>query len=165
MNDSSRRIALKLLEFCSEELGWDKCASVAPHYKYHKRPQTCTFPNKEKTRNEREECERLGGKYTPSKVVLTEKRSGKKYIRDFDQRCPICLDEYGKYKAPWGCTECDHYMCAICFDILMRYAIEDGKTAFACPLCRGQCTEPEEVIDANKQQPKRSKRGKSGRLT
>lgn len=157
-----RRLVIDLLEFCKENLGWDKCDHVVPYYRYKLQPSVCTFPTRLQTRNNRRiskrhvmrkhNCLRLGGNYTPSKVVLMEKGGRKRYIDSakFDPICPICFEEYGKYRPAWACEECDHYMCAACYDTIMHDAILNGETSFACPLCRNTCTTPEPIIITEK---------------
>ena len=154
--ETPRNLARALLEFCSDELGWEECGDVSPYYEHTSTLPRCELPNRPKTRaphfqrrqiRDRSTCERLGGTYTAPKVVLREKRIQRRYIPEdnFDRVCPICFEDYGKYRPPWACEECDHYMCVVCFDRLMRDSIMNGKTEFACPLCRGPCTAPEDV--------------------
>jgi hypothetical protein len=154
MMTESRNIALQLLQFC-EDNDMTECFDTNPYYYYRWRPAFCTLSNRPTTRHavkrhyniDRYECLRLGGIYTERKKFLSERRRYRRYVneKDFDSVCPICFEEYGKYRAAWACEQCDHYMCVNCFDRLMREAIQSGNVEFPCPLCRGSCSVPEEV--------------------
>lgn len=78
------------------------------------------------------------------------------WVPKLDKQCVICYSEFdGNMHMPWACQVCYHYICATCFDTLMREACENdkvdefGNVAFECPICKDSCNFPLEVTDDN----------------
>ena len=76
------------------------------------------------------------------------------WVPKLDKECVVCYSEFdGNMHMPWACQVCHHYICATCFDTLMREACENnkvdefGNVAFECPICKDSCNFPLEVTD------------------
>ena len=160
-----RQLARNLMEFCKESFAEERvreCKKLTPYFYYHRKPNECILPNRPSTRNQKplrlrkSRCRELGGTFKKYKSELKEyehvMRIGEKEI---EPTCPICFEDYGKYRPAWACKECEHYLCAVCHDRMMREAIEDGETYFSCPMCRGECNNPQEVVEPGYKRPKK----------
>lgn len=76
------------------------------------------------------------------------------WVPKLDKECVVCLSEFDRdMHMPWACQACHHYICATCFDRLMREAYENeqvdehDEVAFTCPVCKDTCNLPLEVTD------------------